>query len=338
MVHAAMVASQFRGSYGHLGRIALLLFDCNSGNRTGGAKPKIRNRPTGQRLPKHNRGENAGKYENLDFAMLVDIAIIDMYLRSEMVLITLDIEHFAKMCLMRKIDEEVSAGIEDGYAVVADFLNTHGHVDDKNAIIQEIKRGLTSGYTKDLIKHYPDYSYPAWAFIELISFGTFCHFYKFCAERFDDREMQNDFYLLQSVKALRNATAHNNCLLHKLTSQSKWRPQNAVIQAVRDLGVSRDTSRKRLRNGLLQQVATSLFVHKELASEGIRGKRAKSLSKLLKRMNRNVDEYYSAKDNPIKGSFEFMGKLVKGWYPCVTADEDDAQEPAEGMEFQAAEG
>lgn len=278
---------------------------------------------------KHSRGENAGKYENLDFVMLVDIAIIDMYLRSEMALITLDIEHFAKMRLMRKMDEKVSEGAEDGYTVVTDYLNTHGQIDDENKVVQEIKRGLSSGYTKDLISHYPDYGYPTWAFIELISFGTFCHFYKFCAERFDDRDMQNDFYLLQSVKALRNAAAHNNCLLHKLTSQSDWHPQNAVQQAVRDLGISRNTSRKRLRNDLLQQVATALYMHKELASEGVRGKRAKSLSKLLKRMNRNVDEYYSAKDNPIKSSFEFIGKLVEGWYPYVANGEASKQEPAE---------
>ena len=278
---------------------------------------------------KHSRGENAGKYENLDFAMLVDIAIIDMYLRSEMALIALDIEHFAKMRLMRKMDEKVSEGTEDGYTVVTDYLITHGQIDEENKVVQEINRGLSSSYTKDLINHYPDYGFPTWAFIELISFGTFCHFYRFCADRFDDRDMQNDFYLLQSVKALRNAAAHNNCLLHKLTSQSDRRPQNAVQQAVSDLGISRNTSRKRLRNDLLQQVATALYMHKELASEGVRSKRAKSLSKLLKRMNRNIDEYYSAKDNPIKSSFEFIAKLVEGWYPCAATDEASKQEPAE---------
>lgn len=253
--------------------------------------------------------------------MLVDIAIIDMYLRNEMTLITLDIEHFAKMRLMRKMDEEVSEGTEDGYAAVSDYLKTHGQIDGNNKVVQEIKRGLSSGYTKDLISHYPDYGYPTWAFIELISFGTFCHFYKFCADRFDDRDLQDDFYLLQSVKALRNAAAHNNCLLHKLTSQSDWRPQNAVQQAVRELDISRNTSRKRLRNDLLQQVATSLYMHKELASEGVRAKRAKSLSRLLRRMNRNIDEYYSTKDNPLKSSFEFIARLTEGWYPCASTDE-----------------
>ena len=140
---------------------------------------------------------------------------------------------------------------------------------------------------------------------------------------------------------LRNAAAHSNCLLHKLTSQSGWHTQNAVKQAVSDLGISRNTSRKRLRNDLLQQVATALYMHKELASEGVRSKRAKSLSKLLKRMNRNVDEYYSAKDNPIKSSFEFIAKLVEGWYPYSATDEAceqaSKQEPAEHMEFQTTQ-
>ena len=39
-----------------------------------------------------------------------------------------------------------------------------------------------------------------WVFLELTSFGSFNHFYKFCADRFGDRKMVDDFYLLQRVK------------------------------------------------------------------------------------------------------------------------------------------
>lgn len=55
----------------------------------------------------------------------------------------------------------------------------------------------------------PDYDFPAWELIEVISFGRFIHFYKFCADKFDNRRMRNDFYMLQSVKGLRNGCADN---------------------------------------------------------------------------------------------------------------------------------
>ena len=38
-----------------------------------------------------------GRYIHLDFAMLVDLSVIDMLLRNELPPMTLDIEHFAKV-------------------------------------------------------------------------------------------------------------------------------------------------------------------------------------------------------------------------------------------------
>lgn len=39
---------------------------------------------------------------------------------------------------------------------------------------------------------------------------------KYCANRFVDREMLKEFYVLQAVKSLRNACAHNSCILNNL--------------------------------------------------------------------------------------------------------------------------
>lgn len=73
-------------------------------------------------------------------------------------------------------------------------------------------------YTGGLIARYADLGFPAWAFIEVVSFGSFLYFYKFCAKRFNDREMLNEFYIFQAVKSLRNACAHNNCILNNLSA------------------------------------------------------------------------------------------------------------------------
>jgi hypothetical protein len=65
------------------------------------------------------QGSDAGKYLNLDFAYLVELASIDRVLREVMIGITLDIEHFAKVKTLNRI-----AGTpgEDGYSIVKDFF------------------------------------------------------------------------------------------------------------------------------------------------------------------------------------------------------------------------
>lgn len=86
-------------------------------------------------------GKRAGEYARLDFKMLIDLSIIDMLLRYEMLPMTLDVEHFAKVRLLGKIE----ASGEDGYAVVSDFLAGYDRVgkngDVRNVTKDEISRG-----------------------------------------------------------------------------------------------------------------------------------------------------------------------------------------------------
>lgn len=146
-------------------------------------------------------GPNDGRYIGLDFGMLVDLSIIDMRLRNEMLPLTLDVEHFAKVRLLSRMEERR----EDGYEVVRDFLQEQARLGTHP--YEEIDKGKPSPYTRGLIERRPDYGFPARELVEVISFGRFIHFYKFCADRFNDRRMRNDFYMLQSIKGLRNGCA-----------------------------------------------------------------------------------------------------------------------------------
>ena len=88
--------------------------------------------------------------------MLTDLSIIDMRLRNEMLLITLDVEHFSKVRLLGKMEERRA----DGYKIVRDFLQQQDdlgtHPYDK------IDKGKSSPYTSGLVERRPDYDFPAW--------------------------------------------------------------------------------------------------------------------------------------------------------------------------------
>lgn len=124
---------------------------------------------------KVEEGSRAGQYANLDFKMLVDLSVIDMLLRYEMLPLTLDIEHFAKVRLLNEIERHG----EDGYAIVRDFISSYNNTCSdgtvSNRVCDEIEHSSSSPYLADLIHRYkPGYEFPAWSFVEVITFGEYC--------------------------------------------------------------------------------------------------------------------------------------------------------------------
>lgn len=120
-------------------------------------------------------GSNVGNYVGLDFAHLVELSRIDRRLRSALREITLDIEHFAKVKLLRLCEE---CG-EDGYAVVSDFLESLRH-SERNRLLGGLRMRAREGarsdtYLGDLIGRYID-EMPAWVFLEAVEFGSFANF------------------------------------------------------------------------------------------------------------------------------------------------------------------
>lgn len=265
---------------------------------------------------KQAEGADAGKYLHLDFAYLVDLASMDRLLREVFLLLTLDIEHYAKVKLLSIFN---SKSDEDGYAIVKDFKKSLPQK-YRNRLDREFDaRGRNSAepdvYTGDLIEKYRG-EMPIWVFLEIVSFGTFLTFYKFCASRWDDEELEQEHYILKSVKSLRNACAHNSCIINGFRSGIEKLPYEtprAITDALNTAGVKNGKSRRaKLRNPRMGQIAATLYAYNKLVtSDNARKRDNANLRRLRDRCDLHRDYY--EKDNALVSFFDFMSRMFDIW-------------------------
>ncbi|SFA87123.1 Abi-like protein [Acetitomaculum ruminis DSM 5522] len=249
-------------------------------------------------------GENDGKYIGLDFGMLCDLATIDMHVRYCVLQLALNTEHFLKVKLLKRCE----LNNEDGYAIVNDYFN-HIKVSDKkhNRLSNELERNRNNPYCGGIIESCSD-GYAIWAFIEVVSLGTLLDFYKFCADRFNDDDMKNDYYLMRTVRPLRNAAAHNNCIISDLRAKDRnFQPDKEMLKELSS--IRKDTKNKRLSNIRMLQICTLLYTHKKIGSSASNGAARRLLNELVNRMIRNKDYYM--KNTTFVGNFTFLKKIVE---------------------------
>lgn len=218
-----------------------------------------------------------GRYINLDFGHLVELSKLDKTLRSLVLDLALDIEHYLKV----RINAAAMQASADPFAVVNTFLEDSAtsvaseqaraldkaagaeairsaatalgscDIESRPAIVSaaneavatlsEVTRGRDprhvehaiagmagSPFSGALVRKYAEGPIPLWALLELVSFGPLTKLYRHCfgkAGAIDDPEEGKMFSsyrgMLKCTQQLRNAAAHNDCLLNGLASHER---------------------------------------------------------------------------------------------------------------------
>lgn len=254
---------------------------------------------------KYSEGENEGRYINLEFAYLVELSKIDMYFRRITLKMTLDIEHFLKTQLLRDFQ---SNSDEDGYSIVEEFFKQYPYIKDN--IDVKSKNSASS----DLVLKYKD-NFAIWNIVEVLSFNDFTKLYQIYYRKYKTKGSMEKY--LWSVRLLRNAAAHNSCLLNSLRTPYNYavRPNERVINYLSKIeGVDREARKKRMRNPVMHDFIVTLYVFNNI----ITSKRIKEVTMLeLKslvdeRMTRS--KTYFEKNQILTSHYDFAKKVIDYFY------------------------
>ncbi len=223
---------------------------------------------------KYELGEKIGKYIELDFEHLKEMSILDMELRFLINKMSLDIEQCLKVKFVCFIEENSS---EDGYKLVSNFL-------EKNkAILKRIQIHRAS-YTKELINKYFKFDEdghingysdcPVWVLVEILTFGDFINLYQFY--NLNNMSNNKDIYIergiLNLVKSLRNASAHNNCLLHNLNIDKNVRPPQKLSEIFSKIP-NTTARKKKLKSRLILELSALIYVYSIVVDSHIKDDR-----------------------------------------------------------------
>lgn len=264
-------------------------------------------------------GQFVDRFIDLDFAYLKDLAIIDHRIRLLFFKMIIDIEHYLKIRILNLIE---LINEEDGYRIVnmylaQDFNDKKFPKKIHNSIFKKVGseyyQKIFSKYDMDKDKKLENIS--VWEFLEIITFGELVNFYDFFAKEYQlKKEIKNVFILREFVK-LRNAVAHNSCVLCDLDKKdNKYAPDYKIVNYLNDCGIGKDARNNKLSNSRIRQMTYTLYMFNEIVtSVGVKRNVVKDIKELFYERIILHKEYYN-NNELLQSIYAYFDKIIKNHY------------------------
>ncbi|MDE6053280.1 MAG: Abi family protein, partial [Lachnospiraceae bacterium] len=256
------------------------------------------------------------KYYTLDFAYLVELSKIDMYIRRIILELCLDVEHYLKVRLIYDLSNNLN---EDGYNIVRLFLQYH-----PNAEADIRNKADKYSFCSDLAeKHLNEYKEPnqlaLWNIVELLSFGNFMELYELYYQTYPSFNYSD---YLKSIKFIRNAAAHNNCILSTLRKPNSVKKFSKTKKLANILGKipefrELDCKDAMMKNPVVHDFVALLFVYNDImkvsATKNIRNKKMQEICFQFCDENGRIrkNKSYFDKNPCIKETYSFICSIIK---------------------------
>lgn len=248
-------------------------------------------------------GDNVGKYQHLDFAYLVDLSIIDMHMRYFILEMSLNIEHALKIFM---INDATNNPDEDGYKIVSNFFS----YDCKLA--KKTKGRMRHSYCKDFYSHNQN-NVPLWVLLEILSFGDLIRLYKLYFRTYKTRAKPIDQKILDNIRDIRNAAAHNNCVIYNLNRQTDTNLTISNI-LINVLHISKSLRKKYLKKQFTLDFTALLIGHKILVKSEKTHQNVKN--KLIKLFTKRIlrNKSYFKNNDILKGTYFYCIQLINHYF------------------------
>lgn len=156
---------------------------------------------------KYKDAARSDQYSGLEFAYLQDLATIDSLLRKYIIQMSLDLEHYLRVSLIR----DFSKTEENGYDIISKLLSMNPDHYDSEFNSKRLGKACSN-----LVQKY-DGKFAIWNIVEVLGFSDFQElynlFYNLYGEQLYGKSKGPYAYFINPVRLLRNGAAHNNCLL-----------------------------------------------------------------------------------------------------------------------------
>lgn len=267
---------------------------------------------------KYQCGELEGKYIDLDFAYLKDLSIIDYRTRLVLFKMIIDIEHYLKIRILNTI-EGISE--EDGYKIVNLYLEKDfNDMERPKRVHESIRKKVSNEYYQkifskyDLDKDTKIENIPIWEFLEIITFGELINFFDFFTKYYilDDNKY---IFILREVNKLRNAVAHNSCVLCELDKKDNMhRADTLVINYLKDCGIGKENRNTKLSNSRIRQITYTLYMFNIIvSSDGVKNNVKHDITKLFYGRIILNGKYYN-NNGLLKSIYNYFDKIIEKNY------------------------
>lgn len=257
--------------------------------------------------PKYSKVTWQHRYLNLDFAYIVELSVIDTHLRKWIVGACLDLEHVLKT---RLINDIANNDEEDGFNIVRKYLESVGY-----SVLSDLYSHIDKAATSELIKKFKkdEERIPVWSFVETLPFGKFIELYSLYYGIYGGKSYIS---YLGSIKFLRNAAAHNTCLLNSLRKPYgvKINKNMDIMDRLSKAKKFKTSYKTKMENPVVHDFVVLLFVYWDiLQSPSNRRMREKGFADLKElfyvRMKRNKE--YFVKNDVLVENYSFICSIIE---------------------------
>lgn len=264
---------------------------------------------------KYLNGSKRGRYLELDFSYLIELSVLDMHYRFLIQKMCSDIEHSICVQLIHDIENDSTT---DGYDLVSNFLTEYPNE------IKKIQSTIASPHTGNLLRKYFEIETldrngreyhkivgyddcPVWVLMELLSFGSIINFY---LDYYNSRGISHiPREILNLVRSLRNAAAHNNCILSDLNAGTTVAPQ-IIIEFVKCIdGITKSNRRKKLSSRTVLEFVALIYVYDEVVTGKVRRHRLEELDLLVNGRMKEKSGFFKENDL-ITSTYRFIQHIV----------------------------